>query len=266
MTILTDILARKQEEVKQQRRSIPLQELEQSAAAMPPPPDFLAATTNKSKQVPRLIAEVKQRSPSKGMLCEDFDPVTLAKTYARNGAAAISVLTDEYFFGGSINHLQSISTLSTGLPLLRKDFIFDRYQLLQARAAGASAALLIVAMLETTTLNELISAAAELGLNVLVEVHNLEELETALSTGTQIIGINNRNLHTFETSLDVTIALRSHVPPEICIVAESGIHTHADVKRLTALGIDAMLIGEGLVTAPDVGSKVRELTQFYDSY
>ena len=264
MTILTDILARKQEEVKQQSKSTPLQELEQLAANMSPAPDFLAATTSKSKRVPRLIAEVKQRSPSKGVLCEDFDPVALAKTYASNGASAISILTDEYFFGGSLNHLQSISALGTGLPLLRKDFIFDRYQLLQARTAGASAALLIVAMLETTALSELISAAAELGLTVLVEVHNLTELETALSTGTQIIGINNRNLHTFETSLDVTTELRPHIPPETCIIAESGIHTCADVRRLTELGIDAMLIGEALVTAPDVGSKVRELTQVYD--
>ena len=261
MTILTDILARKQEEVKQQRRSTPLQELEILAATMSPPPDFIAAITNKSKQAPRLIAEIKQRSPSKGILCEDFDPTALAKTYANNGASSISVLTDEHFFGGSLNHLQSISALDTGLPLLRKDFIFDRYQLLQARTAGASAALLIVAMLETTVLCELISAAAELGLNALVEVHNLRELETAVSIGTQIIGINNRNLHTFETSLDVTTELRSHIPPETCIIAESGIHTLADVNRLTELEIDAMLIGEGLVTAPDVGSKVRELTQ-----
>ena len=261
MTILTDILARKQEEVKQQRRSTPLQELEILAATMSPPPDFIAAITNKSKQAPRLIAEIKQRSPSKGILCEDFDPTALAKTYASNGASSISVLTDEYFFGGSLNHLQSISALDTGLPLLRKDFIFDRYQLLQARTAGASAALLIVAMLETTVLCELISAAAELGLNALVEVHNLRELETAVSIGTQIIGINNRNLHTFETSLDVTTELCSHIPPETCIIAESGIHTLADVNRLIELEIDAMLIGEGLVTAPDVGSKVRELTQ-----
>lgn len=261
MTILTDILARKQEEVKQQRRSTPLQELELLAATMSPPPDFIAAITNKSKQAPRLIAEIKQRSPSKGILCEDFDPTALAKTYASNGASSISVLTDEYFFGGSLNHLQSISALDTGLPLLRKDFIFDRYQLLQARTAGASAALLIVAMLETTVLCELISAAAELGLHALVEIHNLRELETAVSIGTQIIGINNRNLHTFETSLDVTTELRSHIPPETCIIAESGIHTLADVNRLTELEIDAMLIGEGLVTAPDVGSKVRELTQ-----
>ena len=264
MTILTDILARKQEEVKQQRRSTPLQELELLAATMSPPPDFIAAITNKSKQAPRLIAEIKQRSPSKGILCEDFDPTALAKTYANNGASSISVLTDEHFFGGSLNHLQSISALDTGLPLLRKDFIFDRYQLLQARTAGASAALLIVAMLETTVLCELISAAAELGLNALVEVHNLRELETAVSIGTQIIGINNRNLHTFETSLDVTTELRSHIPPETCIIAESGIHTLADVNRLTELEIDAMLIGEGLVTAPDVGSKVRELTQVDD--
>jgi len=263
MTILTDILARKQEEVKQQRRSTPLQELELLAATMSPPPDFIAAITNKSKQAPRLIAEIKQRSPSKGILCEDFDPTALAKIYANNGASSISVLTDEHFFGGSLNHLQSISALDTGLPLLRKDFIFDRYQLLQARTAGASAALLIVAMLETTVLCELISAAAELGLNALVEVHNLRELETAVSIGTQIIGINNRNLHTFETSLDVTTELRSHIPPETCIIAESGIHTLADVNRLTELEIDAMLIGEGLVTAPDVGSKVRELTQAY---
>ncbi|GIS67050.1 MAG: indole-3-glycerol phosphate synthase [Anaerolineaceae bacterium] len=261
MTILTDILARKQEEVKRERKSTPLQELELLAATMSPAPDFFAAINNKSKQVPRLIAEIKQRSPSKGVLCNDFNPTVLAKTYASNGASAISVLTDEHFFGGSLDQLQSISALDTGLPLLRKDFIFDRYQLLQARIAGASAALLIVAMLETEVLRELIAATEELGLNALVEVHNLRELETALSIGTQIIGINNRNLHTFETSLDVTAELRPHIPPETCIIAESGIHTLADVSRLTELEIDAMLIGEGLVTAPDVGSKVRELTQ-----
>ncbi len=261
MTILTDILARKQEEVEQERKSTPLQELETLAKDMSPSPDFIAAITDKTKQAPRLIAEIKQRSPSKGLLCEDFDPITLAKTYATNGASAISVLTDKYFFGGSINHLESISKLDAGLPLLRKDFIFDRYQLLQARIAGASAALLIVAMLDATVLSELIAAAAELGLSALVEVHNLSELEIALSTDTKIIGINNRNLHTFETSLDVTTALRSRIPPEICIIAESGIHTIADVNRLTELQIDAMLIGEGLVTAPDIGSKVRELTQ-----
>lgn len=261
MTILTDILARKQEEVEQERKSTPLQELETLATAMSPAPDFIAAITDKTKHTPRLIAEIKQRSPSKGILCEDFNPTALAKTYANNGASAISVLTDEYFFGGSLKHLQSISALDTGLPLLRKDFIFDRYQLLQARIAGASAALLIVAMLEATVLRELITAAAELGLSALVEVHNLRELEIALSTDTQIIGINNRNLHTFDTSLDVTTTLRSHIPPEICIIAESGIHTIADVSRLTELQIDAMLIGEGLVTAPDIASKVRELTQ-----
>ena len=261
MTILTDILARKEEEVKQERKFIPLQELELLAATMSSAPDFIAAINKKSKQVPRLIAEIKQRSPSKGILCDDFNPTALAKTYASNGASAISVLTDEYFFGGSLDHLQSISALDTGLPLLRKDFIFDRYQLLQARIAGASAALLIVAMLETEVLRELIAATTELGLNALVEVHNLRELETALSIGTQIIGINNRNLHTFETSLDVTTELRPHIPPETCIIAESGIHTLADVSKLTELEIDAMLIGEGLVTAPDVGSKVRELTQ-----
>ena len=183
MTILTDILARKQEEVEQERKSTPLQELDTLATTMSPAPDFIAAITDKTKHTPRLIAEIKQRSPSKGILCEDFNPTSLAKTYANNGASAISVLTDEYFFGGSLKHLQSISALDTGLPLLRKDFIFDRYQLLQARIAGASAALLIVAMLEATVLRELITAAAELGLSALVEVHNLRELEIALGDG-----------------------------------------------------------------------------------
>jgi len=265
MTILADILVRKREEVASASRSLPALKLEKKVAATPPPPDFQAALRNQVYPCPRLIAEVKQRSPSKGVLCADFNPLKLAETYAANGAAAISVLTDEHFFGGSLDHLSAIAALDMGIPLLRKDFIFDRYQLLQARAAGASAALLIVAMLVPAQLSELLSAAADLQIAALVEVHTASEIEVALSAGADVIGINNRNLHTFETSLDVAAALRPHVPPKICVVAESGIRTRTDIQTLAALAVDAVLVGEGLVTSPDVCSKVREFAQMDSS-
>ena len=265
MTILAEILVRKKEEVASASRSLSALNLEQEVAGTPPPPDFQAALRNQVHPCPRLIAEVKQRSPSKGVLCADFNPLKLAEAYAANGAAAISVLTDEHFFGGSLYHLSAIAALEMGIPLLRKDFIFDRYQLLQARAAGASAALLIVAMLVPAQLAELLSAAADLQIAALVEVHTASEIEVALSAGADIIGINNRNLHTFETSLDVTAALRPHVPPKICVVAESGIRTRADIQTLATLAVDAVLIGEGLVTSPDVCSKVREFAQMDSS-
>ncbi len=207
---------------------------------------------------PRLIAEVKFRSPSKGILRSTYDPLELARTYAEKGAAAISVLTDEKYFGGSLGVLEDIANLDLGLPLLRKDFIFDRYQLLEARAAGASAALLIVAMLTPGQLCSLLAEAHSLGLEALVEAHCAAEVERALEAGARIVGVNNRDLHTFEVSLDTCLQLRKQIPAEVVMVAESGIRNPADVARLEAAGVDAMLIGEALVTAEDVGARVRE--------
>jgi indole-3-glycerol phosphate synthase len=261
MSILDEILTRKREEVATARRSLPTAELEREAAAAPPAPDFSGALRDPAGLAPRLIAEVKQRSPSKGLLCADFDPLLLAQDYAGNGAAAISVLTDEHYFGGSLCHLRAIATLELGKPLLRKDFIFDRYQLLQARAAAASAALLIVAMLPPGQLTHLLAAAAELQLAALVEVHTRIELDAALSAHADIIGVNNRDLHTFETNLDVTATLRPHIPAGVIMVAESGIHTLEEVQRLAQLRVDAMLIGESLVTAADTAARVREFAQ-----
>ena len=260
MTILDEIFARKRDEVTKERRLLPDAELENRATATTLPPDFSAALRDKYT-IPNLIAEVKKRSPSKGELCANFDPLVLAQAYASNGAAAISVLTDENYFGGSLRHLSSISALELGKPLLRKDFIFHRYQLLQARAAGASAVLLIVAMLQPGQLVELLAVAAELQLASLVEVHTLPELDAALSAHADIIGINNRDLHTFKTNLDVTAALRPHIPDEVILVSESGIHTLKDVQRLEALNVDAMLIGEELVSAVDTAARVRQFTQ-----
>lgn len=263
MSILDEIFARKRYEVATAQRILPTAELEREAEQRHPH-DFAAALRDPAYSTPRLIAEVKQRSPSKGVLCTNFDPQLLAQAYATNGATAISVLTDEKYFGGSLQHLRAISALELGKPILRKDFIFDRYQLLQARAAGASAVLLIVAMLEDGQLADLLAKAAELQLAALVEVHTLSELDTALSSQADIIGINNRNLHTFKTSLDITAALRPKIPAGMIVVAESGICTPTDVQRLAELDVDAMLIGEGLVTADDTASRVREFTQMYN--
>ncbi len=262
MSILDEILARKREEVATARRSLPTAELEQRAAAAAPVPDFAVALTDPASLAPRLLAEVKQRFPSRGLLCADFDPLLLAQDYAGNGAAAISVLTDEHYFGGSLRQLRAISALNLGKPLLRKDFIFDRYQLLQARAAGASAALLIVAMLSPGHLADLLAAAAEQRLAALVEVHTRTELDAALAAHAEIIGVNNRDLHTFETNLDVTAALRPHIPDGVIVVTESGIHTLEDVQQLAQLRVDAMLIGESLVTAADTASRVREFARW----
>lgn len=261
MTILDEIFANKRAELDDARRALPLAELERIAAQTPAPLDFAAALQDSSRNAPRLIAEVKHRSPSKGDLRNPFDHINLARDYAAHGAAAISVLTDSRFFGGSLEHLQDIAELDLRIPLLRKDFIFDRYQLLQARKAGASAALLIVAMLEETQLADLISADDELNLTSLVEVHTRSEIDAALKAGATIIGINNRNLHTFETSLDVTSELVPHIPDPITVVSESGIHTSVDVQRIANLGVAAMLVGEGLVAASDTAARVREFAQ-----
>lgn len=270
MSILEEIFAHKRIEVEAAIQNVSEEELYRKAQEMTAPLDFLAALrgVRYSKEVdkrkectPRLIAEVKHRSPSKGVLRQPFDPLQFAQTYADHGASAISVLTDEIYFGGSLDILQQIANLDLGLPLLRKDFIFDRYQLLEARVFGASAVLLIVAMLRQEQLNDLINAAADLGLTALVEVHSREELLQVLETEVSLIGINNRNLHTFQVNLETTLQLSPLLPPDICLVSESGIYTPEDVKLLAEVGVDAILVGESLIRAENVAAQVRGLTQ-----
>ncbi len=256
-TILDRIVAHKREELRAARAATPFGEMRARAADGPALRDFAAALRLPGVS---LIAEVKKASPSRGILREDFDHVALAKTYAGSGASAISVLTDEEHFQGSLDHLREIrAALPDGPPLLRKDFIFDEYQLYEARSFGADAVLLIVAVLEQDRLVGLLGESRRLGLSALVEVHDEIEVERAVNAGATIIGVNNRDLRTFEIDLEATERLRPLVPRDRTLVAESGIFTRDDVMRLDACGVDAVLIGEALVTAPDPGAKIREL-------
>lgn len=259
MSILDAIFAHKRQELAAVRAKRPAGAMMARIAAMPDPPDFAAALQERTRPAPRLIAEIKQRSPSRGVLRPDFDPVSLAQSYALHGASAISVLTDERFFGGSLATLQQVSALDLGLPLLRKDFLFDPYQLLEARTAGASAALLIVAMLSETQLQELLAAAHELKMTALVECHTAVEMDRAVAAGASVLGVNNRDLHTFQVSLETCLQLRPLAPEGTVFIAESGIHTAEDVWRLAQAGVDAMLVGESLVTAADPARKIQEL-------
>jgi indole-3-glycerol phosphate synthase len=256
-TILDRIVADKQEELAASQRRVPIAGLKAHLSQAPLPRPFGEALRGDSV---RLIAEVKKASPSRGLLREDFDPVALARSYAHAGAAAVSVLTDERHFQGSLNHLASVrAALPQGPPLLRKDFLFDHYQLYESRAHGADAVLLIVALLDSALLAQLVGVAAALEMDALVEVHDERELERALAAGATLVGINNRDLRTFEVDLATTDRLRPLIPPEVTVVAESGVSTRADVERLEGLGVHAVLIGESLVTAPDAGAKIREL-------
>lgn len=256
MTILDEILAHKREELAAAKRRRGPRELAAAAAAAPAPLGFRAALA--SGEAPRVIAEVKRRSPSKGLIREDFDPVAIARTYAENGAAAISVLTDEHYFGGHLDFLVRIRE-RVGIPLLRKDFVVDPYQLDEARAAGADAALLIVAALEPDALEALHVHARGLGLDVLVEVHDEAEMAQAARIGADLVGINNRDLRTFVTDLATTERLAPGAPAGAVLVAESGILTVGDVARLARAGASAYLVGESLMREPDVGLALRSL-------
>jgi indole-3-glycerol phosphate synthase len=255
-TILDQILDWKQVEVAQHKRERPLDVVQAEARTAPPPRDLAAALRAPGVS---LIAEIKRASPSRGLLHPNLDPAGQAATYQVHGAAAISVLTDERFFRGTLDDLCAVRR-AVRLPVLRKEFVIDVYQVYQARAAGADAVLLIVAALDDARLHALYALIEELGMSALVEVHDEAELARALALAPRILGINNRNLHTFEVSLDVTAHLSALVPPETLLVAESGIHTAADVARLAELDVHGMLVGESLIRAPDVGAKVRELT------
>jgi indole-3-glycerol phosphate synthase len=206
----------------------------------------------------QIIAEVKKASPSAGVIRPDFDPVTIATTYERHGAACISVLTDTPFFQGNLRHLQMVREAVT-CPLLRKDFILERYQLLEARLAGADAVLLIAEILPGDLLERLYREARDIGLHVLVELHDTEQLARVLATGAPLIGINNRNLRRFETRLEHTLELARAVPSDRVLVSESGIRTADDLRRLEAVGVKAVLVGESLMRAPDIGAALDAL-------
>jgi indole-3-glycerol phosphate synthase len=255
--ILEQILHSKRDEVARCQKVCPLRALQDQIASAAPARDLRAALFAPGVS---LIAEVKRASPSKGLLCPqaDFDPAALARVYQASGAAAISVLTDERFFQGSLEHLRLVRK-SVALPVLRKDFILDPYQVYEARAAGADALLLIVAALDDAMLESFYHLTRELGMDALIEVHDGAEMERALRMEPRIIGINNRNLGTFQVDLETTARLMPLVPEGIAVVAESGVHHRADVRRMAEIGVDAVLVGEALVTAVDVGQKVREL-------
>jgi indole-3-glycerol phosphate synthase len=258
ISILENIFAYKHEEVAARCAQKPLNLVRQEAQSAPVALDFIAAL--RRQPAPALIAEIKRASPSRGLLVADFDPLRLASQYVSNGARAISILTDERFFQGSLDYLVQVRRQFPHLPLLRKDFLYDPYQLYEARAAGADAVLLIAAGLASEQLCELHALAVELGMAALVEVHNLEELEQVLPMQPQLVGVNNRDLHTFQVDLETTLSLRPYIPPDVTLVAESGIHSAADVARLAGAGVNAILVGEALVTAADTAAKVRELS------
>ena len=253
-TILDSIVAVKREEVARRKAETPQAELERRIASLPVPLNLSGALWGDDV---RLIAEVKKASPSKGLLRADFDPQALAQSYEANGAAAVSVLTDRHF-QGTVEHLSEVKS-AVNIPVLRKDFVTDPYQVFEARAYGADALLLIVAVLDGPRLRELLREAAGLWLQCLVEVHNRAEMEEALDAGAEIIGVNNRDLHTFHTDLRVTEEMAPLAPRGKILVSESGISARQDLVRLGRMGVHAVLVGEALVTAQDPGAKVREL-------
>jgi indole-3-glycerol phosphate synthase len=253
---LDKIVADKLEELGQRQEAIPLPELEAAIEEKPLPLDLAVALRGDSL---RLIAEVKRASPSKGVLNPTLDPARLAQTYVQCGAAAISVLTESRYFLGSREDLEAVKNALPDVPVLRKDFILEPYQLFEARAWGADALLLIAAILDDAKLTELLSLSHELGMQCLVEVHNEEEVVRALACDARIIGINNRNLDTMKVDLNVTKRLRPLIPTDRIVVSESGIKERGDIEKLQEWEIDAVLIGEALVTADDVPAKIKEL-------
>jgi indole-3-glycerol phosphate synthase len=257
MTFLADILARKRVEVEAARAALPERELAARAKDAPAPRDFEAALSPRGGP-PRVIAEVKRASPSAGAIRSALDAPAQARAYAAAGAAAISVLTDGPGFGGSLADLAAVRA-TVDVPLLRKDFVLDRYQLLEARAHGADAALLIVAALDESRLRRLVEACTEIGLAALVEVHDEAETARALAAGARLVGVNNRNLRTFAVDLAVSERIVPTLPPSVKGVAESGVRSAADARRLRAAGAVNLLVGEALVRAPDPGALLREM-------
>ena len=260
--VLLRIIRHKAREVAERAELTPLRVLAERAEAQAPPRGFAAALRSRiAAGEPAVIAELKKASPSKGVLREDFEPETIARGYAEGGAAALSVLTDEAFFQGADRHLAEARSAS-GLPALRKDFTIDAWQVWEARALGADCILLIVAALGDAQLNELAALATHLGMDVLVEVHDAAELERAAHLEPLLLGINNRDLRTFDTTLDTTLGLLDRIPAGRTVVTESGIHTRADVARMRSAGVHGFLVGEAFMRAGHPGAKLREL--FFD--
>lgn len=265
MGILDQIVAHKREELAGRGRRAPLAEVRRRAADAPPARPFLAAlqaprveTQPSATAGVRLIAEVKGSSPSAGLIRADFDPAAIARAYEAAGAAAVSVLTDARFFKGADDHLTRVRG-AVGVPVLRKDFTLEPYHIYEARAIGADAVLLIVAILDPRSVADLAALAADLGMAALVEAHTEEEVRTALGVRAAFVGINNRNLDTLETSLEVTRRLRPLVPPGVTVVAESGIEERRDVEEMQRLGVHAVLVGTALMRSSDPGARVRDL-------
>jgi indole-3-glycerol phosphate synthase len=255
-SILDKIVVTKRREVAEARRRLPLDEVEHQAQEAPPTRDFRSALAGTGPI--RLIAEVKKASPSAGIIRADFEPVSLARTYQAHGAACLSVLTDETYFQGHLSYLARIRA-AVAIPLLRKDFLIDEYQVVEARLAGADAILLIAEILDDDELAALIQKAKRLGMAALVEFHDEANLSRVLAAGADLVGINNRDLRSFTTDLNRTIRLRDRIPEDVILVGESGIHARSDAERLQAAGVHAMLVGESLMRVDNVGLAVERL-------
>jgi indole-3-glycerol phosphate synthase len=256
--ILDSIIAHKREEVAERKTAERMSELLVGLAAAPPSRDFAGALRDTSRPAPRVIAEIKRRSPSRGVLREQIDAAEVAAIYERNGAAAISVLCDSHFFGGSLSDLAAARE-AVSIPALCKEFIVDEYQIVEACVAGADAVLLLASVLPTQWLRECRQMCEALGMAALVEVHDEVEMVSAIEAGAEIIGINNRDLRTFAVDIGTTASLLPKVPEGVIVVSESGIRSHADGARLGKMGVDAILVGEGLIAAPDIAAATRDI-------
>jgi indole-3-glycerol phosphate synthase len=256
--ILDDIIVHKRIEIEQQKRSIPFDDVKRMSESVIDKRDFRGALSQKGKV--NLIAEIKKASPSKGIIRQDFDPSDIACIYEQNGASAISVLTDQKFFQGNLSFLKIARSVTSSIPLLRKDFIIDEYQVYQSKMAGADAILLIASVLEKQDLINLLAIAESIGLDCLVEVHTEEELRKVLQTNAEIIGINNRDLRTFRTDIQTTARLTQIIPNNKVVVAESGISSSEDVRFLKKCGVQAMLVGEAIMASKNIALKVKQLT------
>jgi indole-3-glycerol phosphate synthase len=255
-TILDEIVISKHAEIAAARRLLPLEDLRAQASAADPVRDFCAALRRTGPI--RLIAEIKKASPSAQTIRTDFDPTHIAQTYERHGASCLSVLTDAPYFKGCLEHLTQARG-TTSIPVLRKDFLIDEYQVFQARAAGADAILLIAEILDDASLHKLLEQARALGMSALVELHNESNISRVLASGAELIGINNRDLRRFTTDIEHTLRLRDRIPADVLLVSESGIRTRRDVERLEAAGVSAILVGESLMRAADLGLAVEQL-------
>ena len=255
--ILEKIISVKHREIEESRSVVALSDLEKQCSSLPPTRDFVHALRSRvEKFQPAVIAEIKKASPSKGVIREDFDPVKIARSYEQSGAACLSVLTDREFFQGAPEYLTAVKS-TTSIPVIRKDFIIDPYQVFEARAMGADCILLIVAALTGSQMHELEKVAQQANLAVLVEVHSEVELEKALELKTPLIGINNRNLRTFETNIETSIKLSENIPDGRIVITESGIHTREDVRLMIENSIYSFLVGEALMRQPDPGAALE---------